>query len=309
MNSSMQNKNNLDDICQKSKDAYLNDMQFLRLYKLYNNRKFLHDYTEKRIIQNLQPININPKHIINLGSDLTNNIKNCFNLSKYNLYKNTPKITHILESSLLHKEKKIAKKSFNINVLEKTKFFLGYDLGSEIYYTGSILEIPPHIKAGSIDIIYSNLALSYYANLPEIIKTWSKVLTNNGLIIFSLFGIGTANNLPFTLPLIDMHDIGDMLIHSKFSSPVIHAQRINLDYKNSNTKAILKDLHAFGLLFNKNADVEKLGNKKLYSLFSQINSIELEIVYAHAWKIDNNHESAIDKELIISLDNLHRKFK
>ena len=61
-------------------DAYLNDTQLLRLYQLFDKRKFLHNYIEKRIIQNLEPININPSSIINLGCDLTTDIHNIYKL-------------------------------------------------------------------------------------------------------------------------------------------------------------------------------------------------------------------------------------
>jgi malonyl-CoA O-methyltransferase len=114
--------------------------------------------------------------------------------------------------------------------------------------------------------------------------------------------------MPFSLPLIDMHYIGDMLVHSRFSNPVVHTQKINLDYKNSNIKAIMQDLHAFGLLFNTNSEL-KLNNNytKLASLFSHINSIELEVVYAHAWKVEQKSTKNHNQEQIINIDKLHRK--
>ncbi|MFM2345247.1 MAG: hypothetical protein RLZZ210_1861, partial [Pseudomonadota bacterium] len=185
--------------------AHLNDVQFLRLYGLSLQRQFLYQQVEKKLIQNLQPINIKPKHILNLGADLTLHKNHRLNLNSYNLYDKLPKTTNVIINKILldkYKNKSYishtSSNNYSNNILNgisnaftKAKNIISKDsdtkiINEDVLFTDDILNIPQQIKPNSIDIIYSNLSLNYYNDLPNILQTWSKVLTNQGLIIFSL---------------------------------------------------------------------------------------------------------------------------
>jgi malonyl-CoA O-methyltransferase len=185
----------------------------------------------------------------------------------------------------------------------------------------NILDLPLlNIQQNSTDILYSNLALSYYSDLMSILNIWKNILKPDGLIIFSMFGAGTAkeiiqdtNNI---IPLMDMHNVGDILLKQGFINPVIHTQRFDLDYSTSNIQGILADLHAFGLLFRlpKNQKItdnicNNLHEFKRYA--NNIKKISIEIIYAHAWYLNTNTNTLnnLNNSSIIQIDKLYQKIK
>ncbi len=96
------------------------------------------------------------------------------------------------------------------------------------------------IAADTIDLLWSNLALHFSEDVPATLTEWHRVLARGGLVMFTTFGPDTLrelrsacarNLLPLSLrPLIDMHDIGDMLVAAGFSDPVIDMEMLTLTY-------------------------------------------------------------------------------
>jgi len=251
--------------------AHFNTVQFLRLQNLKNNREFLSEYIEKNLLLHLEPITITPKNILNISYDKFIDFKKLNIFNKYNIFNFVP--VKINETNV----NKTYKYNNLFNIFSNKN-------NSNTYYSNDINSYPEEIKTIKFDIIYSNLAFSYYKDLPTIFKNLSALLKTNGLIIFSLFGLGTAVELPFKLLLIDMHDIGDMLLHSGFSSPVVDAQRFNVNYKTADIKSLLKDLQAFNILIN----TKNYPKSKLFDIFKDIKNISVECIYAHAWKKETN---------------------
>ncbi|MFM8490650.1 MAG: methyltransferase domain-containing protein, partial [Candidatus Methylopumilus sp.] len=86
------------------------------------------------------------------------------------------------------------------------------------------------LEENSIDMVWSNLSLQWCNDLDLVFAQIAKILTHNGLFIFSTFGPSTLHELRTSLAsfsehshvnqFIDMHDIGDALIRCGFSDPV-----------------------------------------------------------------------------------------
>ena len=95
-----------------------------------------------------------------------------------------------------------------------------------------------------IDFIWSNAALHWLNDLPLALKEFNRVLKVGGLLMFSTFGPDTLKELRGALlaaaghgqqaariyDFIDMHDVGDMLVHAGFSDPVMDMETLTLTY-------------------------------------------------------------------------------
>jgi malonyl-CoA O-methyltransferase len=157
------------------------------------------------------------------------------------------------------------------------------------------------VAANSVDMIWSNLALQWCNDLPETFTELHRVLKTEGLLMFSTFGPDTLKELRQAFSGVDehnhlnrfadMHDIGDMLVHSGFAEPVMDMEMLTLTY--DDVRGVLQDLKSIGAhnttagrgqgLMGKNAwsrlveNYERLrSNGKLPATF--------EVVYGHAWK-------------------------
>ena len=77
----------------------------------------------------------------------------------------------------------------------------------------------------SVDLIWSNCAMHWFADPREVIKQWRRILRPNGLLMFTCFGVQTLEQLAalgVLLPTFqDMHDIGDQMQNQKFAEPVM----------------------------------------------------------------------------------------
>jgi malonyl-CoA O-methyltransferase len=127
-----------------------------------------------------------------------------------------------------------------------------------------------------------------------------RVIKPGGLFIFASFGPDTLKELRAASAgvddhqhvnrFIDMHDVGDALVHSGFSNPVMEMEQITLTY--ADLPALLRDLKAIGAhtvlegrrtgLMGKSAWRKLLLN---YETFRQDDRLpaNYEVVYGHAW--------------------------
>ena len=94
--------------------------------------------------------------------------------------------------------------------------------------------------ANSLDLLWSNLALHWHPQPDRVFAEWRRVLRVDGLLMFSNFGPDTftelrsafaaMDDMPHTLPFVDMHDFGDQLVEAGFSTPVMDMERIFVRY-------------------------------------------------------------------------------
>lgn len=110
------------------------------------------------------------------------------------------------------------------------------------------------VKAGSVDMVWSNLALHWHPQPDAVFAEWRRVLRRDGLLMFSCFGPDTfrelrtafqdADDAAHVLPFVDMHDYGDMLVHAGFSTPVMDMETITVTY--GSIDKLFSDVRAWG---------------------------------------------------------------
>jgi len=106
----------------------------------------------------------------------------------------------------------------------------------------------------SIDLVFSNLALQWSYDLPAIFSEFRRVMTTDGMLVFSSYGPDTltelkhawrsVDDLPHVNDFPDMHDIGDELLAAGFRDPVMDAERLTLEYPD--VMALMRELKGLG---------------------------------------------------------------
>ena len=88
----------------------------------------------------------------------------------------------------------------------------------------------------SVDLLFSNLAVQWCNDAASMFAGFRRVLKPGGLLLFTTFGPDTLTELrqswaavdgrAHVNDFLDMHDIGDALVHAGFAEPVMDAERI-----------------------------------------------------------------------------------
>ena len=90
-------------------------------------------------------------------------------------------------------------------------------------------------------------------------------------------------------PFVDMHDLGDMLLHAGFADPVMDQETLTLNWADGD--ALLRELHALGA----NADLDRYPGLRtprwrralveaLGMAGNQRPSLDFEVIYGHAFR-------------------------
>ena len=155
------------------------------------------------------------------------------------------------------------------------------------------------ITSGRADLVYSNLALLWCADLDRSFREVFRVLKPGGLLALSTLGPDTLrelralwrqiDDLEHVHVFIDMHDIGDALVRAGFVDVVIDTELITLQYREPDGLfADLKRLGTGNLAPGRRKTLTGRGKvEKLRELFREARgplSATLEVTYAHAWK-------------------------
>lgn len=152
-----------------------------------------------------------------------------------------------------------------------------------------------------VDLVWSNCALHWAAAPHEVIKHWASWLATGGLLMFSTFGPDTFKQvrtaaaqagMPHsTLPFVDMHDFGDMMVAAGLATPVMDVEVLTLTY--ATPQALLDELRALGGNAHEQRAAHLTGcarwQRFLDALAAQAGAdgriaLTIEIAYGHAWK-------------------------
>ena len=153
----------------------------------------------------------------------------------------------------------------------------------------------------SADLLFSNLMLHWHPQPHTVFPEWLRVLRVGGLLLFSCFGPDTLKELRRAyaaagiaarpLPLVDMHDFGDMMVAAGFATPVMDAETIRLTY--ASPQALLgevaalggnpRDDRAPGLVSGRRARALHAALRETADAAGRI-TLSFEIAYGHAWK-------------------------
>jgi malonyl-CoA O-methyltransferase len=157
------------------------------------------------------------------------------------------------------------------------------------------------VKANSMDMVWSNLAVQWCNDLPATLAELHKVLKVDGLLMFSTFGPDTLKEIRLAFQGVDgynhinrfadMHDVGDMLVAAGFADPVMDMEYITLTY--DDVKAVMQDLRSIGA-HNATAGRAKgmMGKHTWNRVLQNYERLRrdgklpatFEVIYGHAWK-------------------------
>jgi len=142
---------------------------------------------------------------------------------------------------------------------------------------------------GSVELVWCNLAL-HWANDPlAVFREFERVLSPEGLVVFSTLGPDTLKELRAVAgsarvhAFLDMHDLGDMLVAAGLTAPVMDMELISIDYRAG--EQLLADLRATG---QSNARADRSRGLSARGFLREFRAAAqratFEVVYGHAWK-------------------------
>ena len=167
------------------------------------------------------------------------------------------------------------------------------------YVCADIEQFP--IKNDSVGLIWSNLALQWCNDLNRTFAEMHRILRTDGLLMFSTFGPDTLKELRQSFAktdsyrhvnrFVDMHDIGDLLVNNRFSTPVMDMEYITLTY--DEVIGVMRDLKAIGAHnVIRGRQQGLMGKKRWQHAIDAYETLRregklpatFEVVYGHAWK-------------------------
>jgi malonyl-CoA O-methyltransferase len=123
-------------------------------------------------------------------------------------------------------------------------------------WTGGAVEVrldTDEIEPG-VGLVWANMMLHAVVDPSALIERWQRLLRVDGFVMFSCLGPGTLRELrslytrlgwPAPTPgFVDMHDLGDMLVHAGFADPVMDQETLTLKWPDA--RALLKELRSLG---------------------------------------------------------------
>ncbi len=157
------------------------------------------------------------------------------------------------------------------------------------------------LRGVAVDLIWSNLALQWVKDLPRAFAEMRRVLKVGGLVTFTTFGPDTlreissafarADGHTHTNRFVDMHDLGDMLVHAGFADPVMDMEQITLTYPDP--EALLRELKHLGATnATRGRPHGLMGRWRWRRMLAALEAKRVdgripatfEVVYGHAWK-------------------------
>jgi malonyl-CoA O-methyltransferase len=196
----------------------------------YEQYAILQKEVNRRLLQNLQFIKMNPRIILDVGCG-------------------TGYATRILQKQ--YRGAQIIGIDLAKDMLQLAQDQKGW-FSRQHYICADAQAIP--LKDASVDLIFSNLTLQW---CPDLLMTFCelfRVLKPGGALFFSTLGPDTLKELRASWKKVDdfshvntfkdMHDIGDLLLHARFAEPIIDREDLTLTYKH--VKNLLKDLKYTG---------------------------------------------------------------
>ncbi len=190
-----------------------------------------------------------------------------------------------------------------------------FSVRRERFVCADVEELP--LASNSVDMVWSNLALQWCNDLPATFVELQRVLKEDGLLIFSSFGVDTLKELRIAFSevdgynhvsrFVDLHDLGDMLVAAGFADPVMEMEKITLTY--DDVRAVMQDLKSIGANnATEGRSTGMMGKSTWQRVTENYEKLRhegrlpatFEIVYGHAWKPEMKNIS--DGRSIIKTD-------
>lgn len=157
---------------------------------------------------------------------------------------------------------------------------------------------------GTMQMLWANMALHMHSQPQELLAQWHRTLAVEGYLMFSCLGPDTLRELRSLYEALgwpapshqytDMHDWGDMLVHTGFAEPVMDMERITLTF--ASPQRLLQELRELGRNLHPQRFPALRGRSWHRQLLEQITqrlttpgdngqlALTFEIIYGHAFK-------------------------
>lgn len=176
-----------------------------------------------------------------------------------------------------------------------------------------------------LDLALSNLAMQW-TDPERVAAEVLRTLKPGGLFMFTTFGPDTLRELraafkavddrPHVNSFVDMHDIGDILVHAGFADPVMDQESVTLTY--TDLKPLLRELKGIGahnVLPGRATGL--MGRQRwqrmeaAYERFRKDGRLPAtyEVVYGHAWKPVVSTRRTVDGAQAIGINEFKRMVK
>jgi malonyl-CoA O-methyltransferase len=257
---------------------------FERAADKYDAAAVLQHEVCKRMLDRLGYIKVSPSAILDAGSGTGNALPGLMAR-----HPGTPLIALDIALGMLERGRKRLAWWRNVPGLRPPLYGLCADLE----------QLP--LRSGSIGLAWSNLALQWVNDLPRTFAELHRVLEPGGLLMFSTFGPDTLKELRRAYEgtdgrthvnrFVDMHDIGDMLVHAGYADPVMDMEPFTLTY--DDVRDLMRDLKSIGAHNVTQGRPGSLSGKSLmkavqdqYETMRRDGKLPatFEVVYGHAWK-------------------------
>ena len=178
---------------------------------------------------------------------------------------------------------------------------------------------------GSVDLILSNFMLAW-TDPGLVFAECRRVLAPRGLLTFTSLGPDTLRELRASWagvdshsrvhPFLDMHEIGDALVHAGLAAPVLDVERYTVSY--TDVRGLASDLKAVGA---RNAAADRLKGLTSPRKFAAMRAAyeryrhegrlpaTYEVVFGQAWAPAEAPRGAIGDDNRISLQDVKRQLQ
>ncbi|MES9903489.1 MAG: malonyl-ACP O-methyltransferase BioC [Sedimenticola sp.] len=271
-------------------------LAFSRAAEHYDEAAELQREIGQRMIARLDYIKLQPQVILDVGSGTG---------------------VATVELSKRYKKAKVIALDFALPMLQQVRK-RGSWLRRPRCLCGDFDQLP--LAEKSVDLIYSNVAIQWSNDLDATFSEFRRVLKPGGLLMFSTFGPDTLKELrsawsaadghSHVSTFIDMHDVGDALVRTRFSDPVMDVDRLTLTY--SNVAGLMRDLKVLGahnVTSNRHKGLTGKGRlqamENAYEQFRRDGLLPAgyEVVYGHAWAPEREEEG---RSVEVPFDQLRR---
>ena len=190
---------------------------------------------------------------------------------------------------------------------------------------GDAFSLP--LRAGSVQLIFSNLLLQWCDDLDLALAELRRVLAPGGLLLFATLGPDTLHELrrawsaadghEHVSRFLDMHDIGSALSRAGFQEPVLDVDRLTLHYPQ--VLDLMRNLKAIGA---RNATASRTRGLTSRSRLARVQAAyenerregllpaTYEVVYATAWAPQHapqNDDEVTPHEIWIAIESIRRR--
>ena len=253
------------------------EKKFSRAASNYDHIAHLQDIVGQRLLQRLQLVKIAPKTVLDLGCG-------------------TGKVTKLLKKH--YPKAQVFALDLALPMLEKARQRY-WPWVRPAAIQADMAQLP--FAAQSLDIVFAHFVVHWHQDHTQLFQELRRVLKPGGLVIFSTVGPDSlkelrqawqaVDNYAHVNTFIDMHDLGDVLLHAQFVDPVMEMEYFCLTYKD--TMSLMRELKASGASHIHQARTPHLMGKnrlqqcaKAYESFRNEQGklpVTYEIVYGHAF--------------------------